>query len=103
MRVIAVSTLKAFWLRHPDAEQPLKAWVGEARAATWKSPSELKGQFRSASTLPAGRVIFNIAGNRFRLVVAILYASQIVLIKFVGTHREYDAINPQTVESPRRS
>lgn len=102
MRVISISTLKSFWLQHPSAEQPLRAWLAEARTAEWRSPAELKDQFLTASIMQAGRVVFNISGNKFRLVAAVLYASQVILIKFVGTHFEYDQINPQTIESRRR-
>lgn len=98
MRVIAVSTLKVFWLQYPQAEQPLKAWLFEAKSASWHHPSEIKQHFSSASILQAGRVVFNIAGNKFRLVVAVLFASQTVLIKFIGTHAQYDRIDPQVVE-----
>jgi mRNA interferase HigB len=98
MRVIAVSTLRAFWTRHPDAEQPLKAWYEEASNASWSQPSDIKAQFRSASILKNRRVVFNIRGNDYRLVVAIAYKLQIVYVKFVGTHRAYDAVDAQTVE-----
>lgn len=71
MRVIAVATLKAFWQRHPDAEQPLKAWFEEASNASWAKPSDIKAQYRSASILKNRRVVFNIKGNEYRLVVAV--------------------------------
>jgi mRNA interferase HigB len=98
MRVIAVSTLKAFWSHHPDAEQPLKAWYEEASNASWNQPADIKNQYRSASVLKNRRVVFNIKGNDYRLVVAIAYKLQIVYVKFVGTHKHYDAINAETVE-----
>jgi mRNA interferase HigB len=97
MRVIAVSTLKSFWLKHPDAEQPLKAWVDEVRVANWQSPVEVKVQFRSASILKGGRIVFNIAGNKFRLAVDVAYRTQIIFVKFLGTHEEYDRIDVQSV------
>ena len=99
MRVIAVSTLRAFWARFPDAEQPLKAWHEEATKATWTQPADIKAQYRSASVLKNRRVVFNIKGNDHRLVVAIAYRLQVVYIKFVGTHQEYDAIDAATVET----
>ena len=98
MRVIAVSTLRGFWERHPDAEQPLKAWLQETIHAEWRHPSDLKLQFRSASVLKNRRVVFNIKGNDYRLIVAIAYRLQIVFVKFVGTHAEYDLVDADTVE-----
>lgn len=99
MRVIAVSALRAFWERYPDAEQPLKAWYAEATSATWTQPADIKAQYRSASVLKNRRVVFNIKGNDYRLIVAIAHKLQIVCVKFVGTHREYDAVDAQTIES----
>lgn len=98
MRVIAVSTLRAFWERHPDAEQPLKAWYEEATNAIWMQPSDIKEQYRSASVLKNRRVVFNIKGNDYRLIVAIAYKLQIVYVKFVGTHKEYDIVDAETVD-----
>lgn len=98
MRVIAVSTLRQFWENHPDAEQPLKAWFDEASKATWSQPSEIKDQYRSASVLKNRRVVFNIKGNDYRLIVAIAYKLGIVYVKFIGTHAGYDRIDAETVE-----
>jgi mRNA interferase HigB len=98
MRVIAVSALRAFWTRHPDAEQPLKAWYEEVTGASWAQPADIKARYRSASVLKNRRVIFNIKGNDYRLVVGIAYKLQVVYVKFVGTHKEYDAIDAETVE-----
>lgn len=98
MRVIAVSTLRAFWERYPDAEQPLKAWYEEATSASWSQPADIKVQYRSASVLKNRRVVFNIKGNDYRLIVAIAYKLQIVYVKFVGTRKEYDAVDAETVE-----
>ena len=98
MRVIAVSTLRAFWERFPDAEQPLKAWYEEAKSAAWTRPAEIKAQYRSASVLKNRRVVFNIKGNEYRIIVAIAYRLQIVYVKFIGTHSEYDAVDAHTVE-----
>ena len=100
MRVIAVSTLKAFWDQYPDAEVPLKAWLEEARAAQWQQPADIKAQFGHASILKNRRVVFNIKGNDYRLVVAVAYRFQALYIKFVGTHQQYDAIDVLTVETP---
>lgn len=98
MRVIAVSALREFWITHPAAEQPLRAWYDEVVAADWAGPADLKVNFGSASILQSGRAVFNIAGNKYRLVVAIAYRLQVVFIKFIGTHAQYDKINAQTIE-----
>lgn len=100
MRVIAVPSLKSFWENplYSDAEQPLKAWDEEACKADWQQPADIKAQFRSASILKDRRVVFNIKGNDYRLVVAVSYNMQLVFIKFVGTHKQYDPIDAQTVE-----
>jgi mRNA interferase HigB len=98
VRVIAVASLRAFWLQYPDAEQPLKAWFEEASKATWTQPSDIKAQYRSASILKNRRVVFNIKGNDYRLVVAVAYRLQIVYVKFIGTHPQYDAIDANTIE-----
>jgi mRNA interferase HigB len=99
MRVVAVSTLRGFWERFPDAEQPLKAWYEEAKSAAWTQPAEIKAQYRNASVLKNRRVVFNIKGNDYRLIVAVAYRLQIVYVQFVGTHKEYDAVDAETIES----
>jgi mRNA interferase HigB len=100
MRVIAISTLKSFWEdpRHKDAEQSLKAWFDEATQARWQTPNDIKAQYRNASILKNRRVVFNIKGNDYRLVVAVSFKMQLVFVKFVGTHKAYDAIDADTVE-----
>lgn len=99
MRIIALSTLKAFWetSAYSDAKEPLLAWHRFALNADWASPADIKADLRNASILQDGRVIFNIAGNKYRLVVWINYPYRVVYIRFVGTHRQYDAIDPQTI------
>ena len=99
MRIISVKTIKDFWGndKYRDAEQPLKAWHHEAKQAKWKSPNEIKFKYRSASILNNNRVVFNIKGNQYRLVVAVNYNFQIIFIRFIGTHKEYDKINAQTI------
>ena len=101
MRVISVSTLVKFWDAHPNARVPLMAWLAIARGAQWGTPADVKAQFGSASFLANRRVVFNIKGNDYRLVVAVAYRFGALYIKFVGTHAEYDAIDAQTVETPR--
>jgi mRNA interferase HigB len=100
MRIIAVSTLKAFWENNPaclDAKEPLLAWHKLALQANWASPIQLKADFGNASILQDGRAVFNIAGNKYRLVVWINYQYRVIYIRFVGTHAQYDAIDPQAV------
>jgi mRNA interferase HigB len=98
MRVIAIKTLRDFWRDHHAAEQPLRAWYDEACKATWTQPADIKAQYRNASILKNRRVVFNIKGNDYRLVVALAYNTRIVFVKFVGTHAQYDAIDAETVE-----
>jgi len=98
MKVIAIGTLRAFWERHADTEQPLKAWHDEAKAASWSSPQAIKHQYAHASFVGRNRVVFNIKGNSYRLIVAVAYRFQAVYIKFIGTHAEYDKIDAATVE-----
>jgi mRNA interferase HigB len=97
MRVISRKTLKIFWKHHADAEGPLRAWFHEAKAAKWKSFQEIKRLYPAADVRPNNRVIFNIKGNHYRLIVKIHYNTGIVFIRFVGTHPEYDRINPDAV------
>ncbi|NKB62865.1 MAG: type II toxin-antitoxin system HigB family toxin [Gammaproteobacteria bacterium] len=100
MRVIAISTLKAFWTdspRYMDAREPTLAWYRHVLAADWSAPSDVKSDFRNASILKDGRVVFNIAGNKYRLVVWINYAYRVVYIRFIGTHAQYDRVDVQTI------
>ena len=97
MRVISRRTLKEFWEKHADAEQPLKAWFHETKIADWKSFVDIKARYGSADALPGDRVIFNIKGNTYRLIVRIHYNTGIVFIRFVGTHAAYDKIDASTV------
>lgn len=97
VRIIAKKILRDFWQRHADAEQALKSWHKEAPVATWKSPADIKRLYPSASILPNDRVVFNIKGNTYRLVVAIRYDFQIVYIRFIGTHNQYNSIDARTL------
>ena len=97
MHVISRKTLSDYWQRVPETEQPLKAWFAEAQKAQWSRPAEIKEKYRSASFLNGNRVVFNICGNKHRLIVRINYASKTVFIRFVGTHAEYDKINAEEV------
>jgi len=97
MRIIAISQLRAFWSKHSQAEMPLRAWYAEASRADWKSPTDIKAAYCNASFLPGNRVIFNIKGNDYRLVVAVHYNRGMMFIRFVGTHAEYDRIDAGTI------
>lgn len=97
MRVIAKKTLRDFWIRHPDCEQQLKSWHGEAVWAAWKGPRDIKKDYPSASFLEGNRVVFNIKGNHYRLIVKINYDYKIVWIRFIGTHAQYDRIDAKNV------
>jgi len=94
VRIIARRTLRDFWNKGPwrDSEQPLRAWFAEARKAEWRSPHDIKSRYRSASMVGHNRVVFNIGGNKYRLVVAVRYDMGIVFIRFIGTHRQYNRI-----------
>lgn len=102
MRIIAKRTLREFWEstpRYRDAKGPLEAWHSECLKANWKTPHTLKGQFRNASILGNNRVVFNIAGNKYRLVVSIDYGREAMFVKFVGTHAQYDEIDAETYDA----
>jgi mRNA interferase HigB len=99
MRIIAVSTLREFWGRpgRRDAEQPLRAWVHIVKAADWSKPTDVEAMFRSADILGSGRAIFDIGGNKYRLVAAIHYRGKRIYIRFIGSHKEYDQIDAGSV------
>ena len=97
MRIISRRRLVEFWEVHPDAEQPLRAWYTEARKASWSSPAQIKAIYRSVSILPNNRVVFNIKGNTYRLVVVVEYLQGKMFIRFVGTHAEYDRIDATSI------
>jgi mRNA interferase HigB len=96
MRIFSRHTLKLYWEANPRCEQALKAWHAEAEAAEWSSPAEVKAKYGNASILKEGRVVFNICGNEFRLIVSINYEFHAIYIKFIGTHEEYDDIDAQS-------
>lgn len=98
MKIVAIKTLREFWARYPDAEQPLLAWIDEVQRAQWTQPAEIKTQFRSASVLKNRRVVFNIKGNDYRLIVALAYRVGVAYVKFIGTHAAYDRVDAETIE-----
>ena len=97
MQIIAKRTLRQFWERHPQAETPLKVWFAMVSKAEWSGPADVRAMFGSADFVADNRVIFDIGGNKFRIVARVSYRFKRVLVKFIGTHREYDQINPEVV------
>ncbi len=93
MRIISKKILKEFWEIHKDAEQPLRAWHAKTKQANWKSTDDVKNDYRNASFVANNRVIFNIKGNTYRLVVVINYQYQIIYLRFIGTHQAYNNID----------
>lgn len=97
MRVVGRDQLVACWERHTDAHKALLAWLHEAQSAVWRVPADIKRRYPSASFLPGNRVVFNIKGNRYRLVVVVVYQGETVIIRFAGTHGEYDGVDAGSV------
>ena len=97
MRIIAKRTLRAYWEKNRRAEQPLKAWYAIAAKAEWSSPADVKTVYGTASIVGNDRVVFNIGGNRYRLVVRFDYARRIGFVRFVGTHTEYEAVDVSNI------
>lgn len=99
MRVIAFRTIREFFeeQRYSDSEVSLRSWYQVAKSAEWMNSNDLKKQFKNASIIGDGRVVFNIKGNDYRLVVAIDYEFQVIFIRFVGTHKQYDKIDAKTI------
>lgn len=97
MRIIARKTLRDFWAQHPDARPALEAWYADVKQANWRSPADIKSVYRNASFLADNRVVFNIKGNKYRLIVAIRYEYSLVYIRFIGSHQDYDRIDAVTI------
>ncbi len=97
MRVIAKKVLREFWEKHEDAEQPLKTWFKEASLANWKDPMDIKSAYIKASILKNSRVVFNICGNKYRLITKVEYEKGWVFIRFIGTHSDYDRIDAESI------
>jgi mRNA interferase HigB len=97
MRIISRKTLREFWERHPDARASLESWFADVKHANWETPSNIKSVYQNASFISNNRVVFNIKGNKYRIIVVIQYAFHIVYIRFVGTHREYDEIDARAI------
>lgn len=97
MRIIARRTLREFWEKYPDAEQPLRAWHDKVAKADWHTPADVKGDYRTASFVANNCVVFNIKGNDYRLIALLDYQRTVVYIRFIGTHREYDKVDAAAV------
>lgn len=98
MRVFSRSTLVTFWTAHADAQEPLRAWFHEAKKAAWQTPRDIRDAYASASFVAGDRVVFNIKGNTYRLIVHVAYGPLFnVFIRFIGTHAEYDKIDAATI------
>ncbi|WP_027349208.1 type II toxin-antitoxin system HigB family toxin [Halotalea alkalilenta] len=98
MRVIAKRTLREFWMQgYADAVTPLTEWYNMVSKASWATPQELKANVRTASILKGGRVVFNVGGNKYRIIVAVRYTQQVAWIRFVGTQEQYDQVDAETL------
>ena len=98
MRVVAIKKLRDFWIIHPGSQQSLLAWYDEASKANWTQPADIKAHYAHASILKNRRVVFNIKGNDYRLIAAIAYKLGLVYVKFIGTHKQYDAVDAETID-----
>ena len=97
MRIISRKKIREFWEKHSDARLALESWYADAKKANWNTPSDIKDVYKNASFMASNRVVFNIKGNKYRLVAAVQFEYGIVYIRFVGTHKEYDRIDATTV------
>jgi mRNA interferase HigB len=97
MRIIARSTLREFWEVHTEAESALRAWIDDVVQADWQSPSDIKSIYANASIIANNRVVFNIKGNKYRLIVHVRYDISIIFIRFIGSHAEYDKVDAETI------
>lgn len=96
-RIFAKSTLREYWVKHPDTEQYLKTWYDTVMSSVWKTPNDVKKTYANASILKDSRIVFNIKGNDYRLIVKFNFDKQWAFIKFIGTHVEYDKIDANTI------
>ena len=96
-RIVAKRTLREFWEQHPDSKDYLETWYETVRAASWSTPNEIKEFYATVTILKNSRVVFNISGNKYRLIAKINYNKQWLFIRFIGTHREYDKVNADLI------
>ena len=97
MRIISRRILREFWVKHPDATTALQTWFHDVDRARWSSPTDIKENYRNASIVANNRAVFNIKGNRYYLVVVVIYQYDMVYIRFVGTHEQYEQIDVSTI------
>jgi mRNA interferase HigB len=97
MRIISRRILREFWIKHPDATVALQTWFHDVERANWSTSSDIKAEYQNASFVANNRVVFNIKGNHYRLVVVVVYQHNVVYIRFVGTHEEYNQIDVTTI------
>jgi mRNA interferase HigB len=97
MNIVALSTLKFFWTKHPDSQEQLKAWYAEMKRSNFKNPHEIKERYRSSDAVGENRIVFNIKGNKYRLIVKFDYIRQKGFVRFVGTHDEYNKVNAEEI------
>lgn len=93
MHIISRKKLREFWENHPDARSSLESWFVDVKHGEWQKPDDIKSIYRNASIIGHNRIVFNIKGNKYRLIVSVQYTYKIVFIRFVGTHQEYDRID----------
>jgi mRNA interferase HigB len=98
VKIVARKTLEAYWARHAETQRPLSEWLRIVRGARWASMRDVKAAFPKASVITSARAVFNIHGNNYRLIVEINFRVQVVFIRFIGTHKEYDAVDAGTVK-----
>ncbi|MBN1223811.1 MAG: type II toxin-antitoxin system HigB family toxin [Candidatus Aminicenantes bacterium] len=97
MHVISVKTLRDYYSKNRETENPLKTWYHEVKRADWKNPQDVKAKYKTASIIGGNRIVFNIKGHQYRLVTKINYKMKVVYIRFIGTHKEYDKINAEKI------
>ncbi len=96
-RIVAKRTLVQFWEKYPDSKKYLETWYETVKKANWESPNEIKSFYATVSILKNSRVVFNIAGNKYRLIAKINYEKSWVFIRFIGTHKDYDKIDANQI------
>jgi len=97
MRIISRRTLREFWEKHPDAAAALQFWYHDIEQARWKTPADIKAVYGNASIIANNRVVFNIKGNSYRVIVVVHYNTGIIYIRFVGSHEDYDNVDAATI------
>jgi mRNA interferase HigB len=97
MHIISIKKLRDFWTQHPDAETALRTWYADTSRSIWRTPADIKERYPTASLVGTDHIVFNIKGNRYRLVVVVIFRNEIIYIRFIGTHPEYDRIDAAKV------